>query len=80
MWGSRQLRSRTWKVDSRVAEGWSSHCSTGRGPMRIQVPSLASLSGLGILMLYLWCRLSAATPVKPLAWELPYAAGAALKK
>ena len=30
--------------------------------------------------LILWCRLAAAAPIQPLAWELPYAAGAALKK
>ena len=30
--------------------------------------------------LWLWCRLAAAAPVRPLVWELPYAIGAALKK
>ena len=30
-------------------------------------------------MLWLWRRPAAAAPMKPLAWELPYAAGAALK-
>ena len=30
-------------------------------------------------LLWLWCRLAAATPIRPLAWELPYAASAALK-
>ena len=30
-------------------------------------------------LLWLWCRLAAAAPVQPLAWELPYATGAALK-
>ena len=30
-------------------------------------------------MLWLWLWLAAAVPVGPLAWELPYAAGAALK-
>ena len=29
-------------------------------------------------LLWLWRRLAAAAPIKPLAWELPYAAGAAL--
>ena len=49
--------------------------------MRIQVRSLASLSGLRIRFCHeLWCRLGAVTPVRPLAWELPCAAGAALKK
>ena len=58
--------------------------------MRTRVPSLASLSGLrichcrelwcrsqmrlGSVLLCLWCR-----PIGPLAWELPYAGGAALK-
>ena len=31
-------------------------------------------------LLWLWCRPAAAAPVQPLAWELPYAAGTALKK
>ena len=31
-------------------------------------------------MLWLWCRPVAVAPVQLLAWELPYAAGAALKK
>ena len=30
--------------------------------------------------LWLWCRLAAAAPIGPLAWELPYATGAALKR
>ena len=30
-------------------------------------------------MLWLWCRLAAAAPIRPLAWEPPYAAGAALE-
>ena len=30
--------------------------------------------------LWLWCRRAAAAPVQPLAWELPYASGTALKK
>ena len=29
---------------------------------------------------WLWCRLAATTLIQPLAWELPYAAGVALKK
>ena len=30
-------------------------------------------------MLWLWRRLAATTPIRPLAWEPPYAVGAALK-
>ena len=31
-------------------------------------------------LLWLWCRPVAAAPIQPLAWELPYTAGAALKR
>ena len=31
-------------------------------------------------LLWLWCRLATAAPIHPLAWELPYATGAALKR
>ena len=31
-------------------------------------------------MLWLWCRQAAVALVQPLAWEPPYATGAALKK
>ena len=62
--------------------------------MRIWVPSLASLSGLRVqqccgvggrlgsdpALLWLWCRLVAAAPIRPLAWELPCASDMALKK
>ena len=30
-------------------------------------------------LLWLWCRSAAAAPIRPLAWELSYATGAALK-
>ena len=31
-------------------------------------------------LLWLWCRPAAAAQIQSLAWELPYAVGAALKK
>ena len=31
-------------------------------------------------LLWLWCRLAAVAPIHPLAWEPPYATGAALEK
>ena len=31
------------------------------------------------LLLWLWWRPAAAAPIQPLAWELPYTTGAALK-
>ena len=50
--------------------------------MRMQAGSLALLSGLRIQCcheLWLWCRLVAVAPIRPLAWEPPYAAHVALK-
>ena len=63
------------------------------GTMRLQVQSLALLSGLRIRCCHkLWCRSQtwlgsriavlwprpkATAPIRPLAWEPPYAAGAA---
>ena len=64
--------------------------------MRFQVLSLASLSGLRIQhcselwcgsqtwlrypLLWLWRRRESTAPIRPLAWEPPYAVGAALEK
>ena len=31
-------------------------------------------------LLWLWCRLAGTAPIGPLAWEPPYAMGAALKR
>ena len=30
-----------------------------------------------LVLLWLWCRLAATAPIRPLAWEPPYAVGAA---
>ena len=35
--------------------------------------------GLDPTLLWLWCRPAAVAPIRPLAWEPPYAMGAALK-
>ena len=62
---------------------------SGNESMRLEVRSLASLSGLRIqhcrrrgsdLELWLWCRLAAVALISPLAWETPYAMGAAIKR
>ena len=37
-------------------------------------------SELVLVLLWLWHRLAAVAPIRPLAWELPYAEGAAVKK
>ena len=34
----------------------------------------------GLALLWLWCRPAATAPIRPLAWEPPYAEGAALEK
>ena len=36
--------------------------------------------GLDLVFLWLWRRLAATAPIRPLVWESPYAVGAALKK
>ena len=42
---------------------------------------MASISVLRIwCCCELWCRWAAVAPIRPLPWEPPYAAGAALKK
>ena len=62
--------------------------------MRLQVQSLALLSGSGITVscgvscrrssdlawLWLWHRPAATAPIGPLTWEPPHATGVALKK
>ena len=50
--------------------------------MRMQVWSLASLSGFGSdpALLWLWRRPVATALIRPLAWEPPHAAGTALEK
>ena len=63
--------------------------------MRLQVRSLALLNGLRIqcccalccrlqkgsdlALLCLWCRPAAIALIQPIAWDLPYAVGVALK-
>ena len=75
---------------------WLSGLQTQLISMRIQVQSLALLSGLrirhchelwcrlqtwlGSLLLWLWRRPVATAPIRPLAWERPCAIGAALEK
>ena len=36
-------------------------------------------SDLVLVLLWLWCRLVATAPIRPLAWEHPYATSMALK-
>ena len=60
------------------------------GTLRLQVQSLPLLSwltihvghrrGSDLALLWLWRRPAATAPIRPLAWEPPYALGAALKR
>jgi len=75
---------------------WLSRLRTRLVSITMRVQSLASLSGLRIwhchklwsrsqmhsdpTLLWLWRRPAAAAPIRPLAQELPYAAGVALKR
>ena len=36
--------------------------------------------GLDLVLLWLWRRAAATAPIRPLAWETPYAAGTAPKR
>ena len=36
--------------------------------------------GLDLALLWLWCRAGAIAPIRPVAWEPPYAVGVALKR
>ena len=38
------------------------------------------ICGSDARLLWLWCRPVATTPIRPLAWEPPYAVGVALEK
>ena len=65
--------------------GWSSHCGSAEmNPTRYHEVT-GSIPGLAqwvkdLALLWLWCRLAAAAPIRPLAWELPYAAPSAIKR
>ena len=49
------------------------------------IPGLTVSCGIGhrcrldLVLLWLWCRPAAAAPIRPLAWELPYATGSSLE-
>ena len=53
--------------------------SVGRGYCVAMSCAIGHRSGLDPALLWPWRRLAAVTQIPPLAWELPYAAGAALK-
>ena len=42
--------------------------------------SIVCGSGLDLALLWLWCRPAPVAPIRPLAWEPPYAVGVTLGK
>ena len=58
---------RSWPHSVGKGSGVAASCGVGRR------------RGLDSAWLRLWCRPAAAAPIRLLAWELPHAAGAALK-
>ena len=69
------------RINNRKFLLWLSGLQTRLVSMRMQVRFLASLGGLTTQRCYkLWHRPAAAAPIPPLNWELPYAAGASLKR
>ena len=64
---------------------WSSHCSLAvTNPTKIHkdagiIPGLSQWVK-DLALLCLWHRPTAAAPIRPPPWELPYAVGAALKR
>ena len=53
--------------------------SVGQGSVAVSC-GVGCRGGLDSALLWLWRRLAAAALIRPLAWELPYAMGAALKR
>ena len=52
----------------------------GEGPGVAVSCGVACRCGLDPELLWLWCRMEAVAPIRPLAWEPPYALGVALKR
>ena len=73
-------------VAQRLMNQISNHEDLGSNPWFSQWVGVAMSCGVGLrrssdpTLLWLWCRLVATAPIGPLAWELPYAVGAALKR
>ena len=50
-----------------------------KDPALLQLNSMGCRCSSDLVELWLWHKLAPAAPILPLAWELPYAAGAAIK-
>ena len=65
-WLTNLTRNQSLALLSGLSFGVAVSCGVGR--RRGSDPAL----------LWLWCRLAAAAPIQPVAWEFPYASGMAL--
>ena len=68
------LNNRNWEFSLWLSGLWTQHVRDDAG----LIPGLAQWSK-DLVLLWLWHGPAAAAPIRPLAWELPYAAGVALK-
>ena len=55
-------------------------CSVGQGSGIAVSSGVGRRCGLIRVLLWLWHRPTAAAPILPLAWELPYAVSVAVKR
>ena len=55
-------------------------CSVGQGSGIAVSCGVGHRRGSDLALLWLWCRPAAAALIRPVAWELPYATGLALKE
>ena len=51
-----------------------------KGPSIVRSCGVGCKRGSDLALLWLWCRLAAAAPIWPLAWEPPHAMGEAIKR
>ena len=70
---------------SKSTSFWSSHRGSAKMNLTRNYEVVGSIPGLAqwvkdLALLWLWCRLAATALIGPLAWEPPYATGAALKR
>ena len=68
-----QVQNLTWSLRGCRLDPWP--CSVGEGFGVAMSCGVGRRCGLDLALLWLCCRLAAAAPIGPLAWEPPYAAG-----